>query len=314
MRSFKHALCLASLLCLAAACGGSTPSAASPPQGSTLAAPPSDTCAGDPWLAQILGQRPELSNTMRLEPMKRTRAYGSYFMTKNNVEMDYIGEFEKMPFSSAEVYQWQGPPREGSSSGHETARVIVLRNVFGDPRALKADGADTYLAPVTLANGVLEYPPAPANVNAPFAPNGGQTIFTFADGTWVRVDGWMVQRFRAAFSAAGAPPLPPSGPDVAWEVCALFDSQKAIQTGAWAATPERGVLRFLAGSDVDAEMVYRFANEDLATRAKAEQEQRCAQAPYAKTNDKGIFDLIPPCKGRVSETVDGPMLRYALRF
>jgi hypothetical protein len=251
---------------------------------------------------------------MHLDAMKRTRAYGSYFINKNNVEMDHIGEFEKMPFSSAEVYEWQGPPRESSSSGHETARVIVLRNVFGDPRALKSEGADEYLAPVTLANGVLEYPPAPANVNASFGPSGGQTIFTFSDGTWVRVDGWMVQRFRAAFAAAGAPPLPPHSPDVAWEVCALFDATEAVASGSWGATPQRGVLRFIGGGDVDAEMVYRFASDDLAKRAQAEQAARCAQVPYTKTNDKGIFDLIPPCKGQVSSTTDGPMLRYKLRF
>ncbi|MGH7329494.1 MAG: hypothetical protein ACREJX_14205, partial [Polyangiaceae bacterium] len=279
MRPLKHAFCLLSLLGLGAACGGaSTPAAASAPPGSTLAAPPSDTCAGDPWLAQILGQRPLLTNTMRLAQMQHTRAYGSYFVSKNNVEMDHIGEFEKMPFSSAEVYEWQGPPNTSSSSGHETARVIVLRNVFGDPRALKADGADEYLAPIALANGVAEYPPAPANVNAPFGPSGGQTIFTFADGTWVRVDGWMVQRFRAAFSAAGqAPPLPPSGSDVAWEVCALFDPNEAQKSGVWGIAPERGVLRFVASSDIDAEMVYRFSSADFAARAQAEQRARCTR-------------------------------------
>jgi hypothetical protein len=276
-------------------------------------------CAGDPWAAQIMGERPRMSSAMSLDGMRRTRTYGSYFVTRDHVEMDHLGDLDAVRSQAAEVYEWQGPPitRYSSSSKFETARVVVLRNTFGDPRALRGEHGDRYGSPVTLPTGVMDFPPTRANIDESFAPTGGTEIFTFGDGTWVRVDGWMAQRFRAAFSTVGAPPpRPPAGPSAAWEVCATFDQQKALASGAWGATPMRGVLRFLTTSspnDVDLEMVYRFATPDLAQRAQAEYHQRCAQPTDYGQNDKGIFSLVPPCTNVASITADGPMLRFAIR-
>jgi len=247
--------------------------------------------------------------------MRRTRIYGPYFSTRDRVEMDHLGDLQAVRAASAEVYEWEGPPRQSSSSGHETSRVVVLRQAFGDPRAIKGEGGvDRYFAPATLPNGVLEFAPTKANVDTVFGPTGGKVIYTFADGTWVQVDGWMSQRFHAAFSVAGSPPLPPWAPGVAWEVCALFDPKETIRSGVWGVAPQRGVLRFFAGGAQDGEMVYRFATPDLAARAAAEQRARCSQPAFGEPHDKGIFSLTPPCTGVVSTSLDGPMLRYVLRF
>src|SRR5581483_7760538 len=174
-------------------------------------------CAGDPWLAQIMGERPRMSSAMSLDGMRRTRTYGSYFVTRDRVEMDPLGDLQSVRAQAAEVYAWQGPPitRYSSRSKYETARDVVLRSAFGDPRALRGEDGDRYASPVTLPTGVMDFAPTRANVDESFAPTGGTEIFTFGDGTWVRVDGWMAQRFRAAFSVVGqSPPLPPSGPAV----------------------------------------------------------------------------------------------------
>jgi hypothetical protein len=173
-----------------------------------------------------------------------------------------------------------------------------------------------YAAPTPLANGALEYPPTPEAMNISFRPRGGRTLYTFPDGTWVRVDSWMTQRVRGAFATA-APPLPPAPPDVAWEVCANTAVEGVDRANAWGVRPERSILRFLAGREIDAEMVFRFPSEGLAIRAQGEQRVRCAQAgrgPVSSTGDKGLFSLIPPCTGVVGTTVEGPLLRYALRF
>lgn len=304
-----------SVLSLSAACASSGAPAARlpPPSGGTLAA--SDTCAGDTWLPQILGRRAELVSAMSVAGMRRTHAFGSQFISRDRVEMDHLAELQQVPNAAAEVYEWEGPPRAGSSSGHETSRVIVLRQAFGDPRALKGDGADLYAPPVTLPNGAMEFAPTRANVETPFAPTGGKTIFTFADGTWVQVDGWMAQRFRPTFGSAGPPPLPPSAGSAAWEICALFDAREAARSGTWGAAPVHGVLRlFATGDGKDGELVFRFASPDLAARAAAEQRERCAQPAFGKGGDKGLFSLIPPCEVVASPSLDGPMLRYALRL
>jgi hypothetical protein len=303
------------VVALAAAC---SPSASSPRVSSpTPSGAASDVCAGDPWLAQIIGERPRSSAAMSLDGMRRSRLYGPYFGSRDRVEMDHLGELATVRAQAAEVYEWQGPPitRWSSSDKYERSRVIVLRNAFGDPRAFREqNGADRYASPITLPTGIMEFPPTQANINATFAPTGGSTIFTFGDGTWVKVDGWMAQRFRSAFSSVGnPPPLPPAASIAAWEVCAFFDQDRAMRSGAWATTPQRGVLRFFAGGDVDVEMVFRFAAPDLATRAMSEQRIRCSQPEYASGGDKGIFSLTPPCRGVLSASVDGPMLRYALR-
>src|SRR6185436_8139191 len=200
------------------------------------------------------------------------------------------------------------------STGHDTARVTVLRNAFGDPLALRdGSGAPNYGAPSTLASGAMEYPPTEANQAAPFGPAGGRVIFTFSDGTWVQVDAWMAQRFRAAFASQGPPPAPPSDPSVAWEVCAGFESDRAVRSGVWATTPERGVLRFYTGRDADAELLYRFATPELATRAESEQKTRCAQG-LPRDPDKGIFSLSPPCRGLEGGKASGAFLRCPMRF
>jgi|GEM_PF-5757920 len=270
-----------------------------------------DSCAGDPWLKEILGERPELSSTMVLDRMKRTRLFGPLFANRDTLAMDHLGDLQGMRAAMAETYEWQGPPRASSSTGHETSRVTVLRKAFGDPLALRSGDQPLYGAPSTLASGAMEYPPTKTNADAPFGPNGGRVIFTFADGTWVEVDQWMAQRFRASFASTGAPPLPPFGSDVAWEVCGKLDANEAVKSGAWGTVPERGVLRFYAGRDADVDLLFRFSSLEVATRASSEQRARCAQGlPHEA--DKGIFSFTPPCEG--APGIEGSFLRYSMRI
>lgn len=244
---------------------------------------------------------------MKLDGMRRSRMFGAGFAQLQTVQMDYLYELADVRSATAEMYEWRGPPGTGKSL------VTVLRQAFGDPRALKDGSTFLYGPPVPLANGALEYPPARGAADAAFQPKGGRTLFTFPDGTWVRVDTWMTQRVRASF-AMSSPPLPPSGPDVAWEICA--GSLAPELSNVWGVRPDHSVLRFLAGRDVDAEMLFRFPSPALAIRAEGEQRVRCAQqaaAPPSKSSDKGLFSLVPPCDGMTS-SVDGPLLRYAIRF
>lgn len=252
-----------------------------------------------------------MSAMMRVDVMKKNRVYGPAFADRDRVEMDHLGDLQQVRSASAETYQWEGPPSESSSSGHETSRVTVLRRAFGDPLAIVRDGEALYGAPSTLASGAMEYPPTAANASTTFGPHGGRTLFTFSDGTWVEVDQWMAQRFRASFASSGPPPLPPSDPDVAWEVCAKPKASEAIASGVWGTPPTRGVLRFYGGRDADAELLYRFGSAELARRAESEQRNRCAQG-LPHSNDKGIFSLTPPCEGVPAG--DGPFLRYPMRF
>jgi hypothetical protein len=291
------------------ACAGSPPNNPTSPSSTSKEL---DTCAGDPWLAQILGAAPELSSSMQLASMKRTRLYGPAFATRDVVEMDHMGDLQGTRSAAAETYEWEGPPRAGSSSGHETSRVTILRKAFGDPLALKtSEGEALYGAPSTLASGAMEYPPTKVNASAPFGPEGGRTLFTFSDGTWVEVDQWMAQRFRPSFASSGPPPAPPSDADTAWEICATIKPNGAIASGVWGTPPLRGVLRFYANQDADAELLFRFASPELAQRARLEQQNRCAQGlPHGP--DKGFFSFVPPCEG--VPTSDGPFLRYPVRF
>jgi hypothetical protein len=296
-----------------AACA--SPSGPAGPQVPSGSATMSDVCAGDSWLAPMLGP-PRIGAAMSLDGMKRSRVFGPGTASLDRVQMDHLGELGSVRSSSGEVYEWEGPPSRSSSTGHETSRVLVIRKAFGDPRALVSDGAPLYGAPTTLANGVLEFPPTKTNLEAAFAPTGGTFVYTFADGTWVRVDGWMAQRFRPVFASAGPPPLPPSGASVAWEVCAAFDSKRSIDNAAWRTMPRRGVLRFFSGttSGADGELVYRFDSPELASRAAAEQRARCSQPAYGPAGDKGLFSLTPPCSAIPGAALDGPLLRYPFRM
>ena len=268
-----------------------SPSGQAAPQVPSAKGAASDVCAGDSWLAPMFGL-PRVGAAMSLEGMKRTRAFGPGVASLDRVQMDHLGELGSVRSSSGEVYEWEGPPSRTSSSGHETSRVLVIRQAFGDPRSLVSDGASLYGAPTTLANGVLEFPPTKTNVEAGGAPTGGTFIYTFADGTWVRVDGWMAQRMRPVFVSAGSPPLPPSGPGVA-ETCALFDAKRSADNAAWRTTPRRGVLRFFSGttSGADGELVYRFDTPELASRAADEQRARCAQPRVRPRRRQGA--LLP---------------------
>ena len=293
------------------ACGGPSSKTPTTTTTSSNASVEPDTCAGDSWLVDALGERPELSSTMVLDGMKRTRLYGPAFATLDKVEMDHLGDLQGTRAAVAETYQWEGPASTSSSSGHETSRVTVLRKAFGDPLALEAVGQPLYGAPSTLASGAMEYPPTKTNAETTFGPKGGHVIFTFADGTWVEVDQWMAQRFRASFATTGAPPLPPFTSDVAWEICGKLDAVNAVKSGVWGTTPSRGVLRFFAGREADVELLFRFASPDDARRAAGEQQARCARGlPHEP--DKGIFSLVPPCQGE--PTIEGPLLRYPMRI
>jgi hypothetical protein len=281
---------------------------ATPQAGSTAA---SDVCAGDSWLPQLLGAKPTISNVMRLDAMKRSGKYGPAFANLQSPQMDYTYELSSIRSSIMEMYQWRPQPNVDDS------KLTVVRQAFGDPRALKEGNTFLYGVPGPIGNGVLEYPPTQeaATQDISFRPRGGRALYTFPDGTWVRVDAWMMQRVRTAF-ASGPPPAVPAPPDVMWEICGSLDELAGTvreQSGVWGVRPERGALRFFAGRPVDGELVYRFQSPALAIRAEGEQRVRCSQ-PQTPRNDKGLFALVPPCGGLTSGTVDGPLLHYTFRM
>jgi hypothetical protein len=293
---------------------GACSSPSSPTNGAATPGSPSpggfaatDVCAGDSWLPQLLGERPTITNTMWLEPMRRALGPNA---SLDHLDMDYVYELGSVRNTSIEMYEW----RSGQPNS-EKSLLTVLRQAFGDPRQLREDNTYLYGNPISLANGVLEYPPSreAATQELPFRPRGGRALYTFPDGTWVRIDAWMMQRVRGAF-ASGPPPLPAPRPDVAWEICGTLASLANVESaGVWGVRPERGVLRFLAGREpAGAEMVFRFSSPALAIRAEGEQRVRCSQ-PQAPRQDKGLFSLVPPCTGILTSTTSGPLLHYTFR-
>jgi len=245
---------------------------------------------------------------MRLAEMQRMTMLGGGRLDR--IEMDYLYELRDVKSSMVEMYEWRS-----KQPGVEKSLLTVARGVFGDPRQLKEDNTYLYGAPVAIGNGVMEYPPSPdaATKDISFRPRGGRALYTFADGTWVRVDAWMMQRVRGAF-ASGPPPQAPLRSDVAWEICASLDAVGTDRSGTWGVRPSRGALRFLVGHEpVGGEMVFRFASPADAIRAEGEQRVRCSQ-PQTPKNDKGLFDLIPPCGKIASGGTSGPLLYYSLQL
>jgi len=309
MRRLAFSILLATATLPLGACGGSSPSQPAQPT-SANGRPAPDVCAGDPWLAQLFGEQPTISSTMRLDGMRRSRALGGAAQRLERIEMDYLYELGSVRSASAETYEWRTTQPNVPAS-----RATVLRQAFGDPRALAEGNVRLYGEPVRLSAAATEYPPSPdaASRDLPFRPRGGRTLFTFSDGTWVRVDAWMAQRVRDSFARGGAPPLPIAPPDVAWEICTRGSELANRPSGVWSVAPERAVVHILADRDPDIDMFFRFASPALAIRAQGEQQVRCSQQPAGPKNDKGIFDFTPPCAGVASSTIEGSMLHYAVR-
>ena len=96
------------VLVVLSACGGQSggpPNTTQNPTTSSSPAP-SDVCAGDSWLPQLLGERPSITNTMWLEPLKRTRTLGPQVSKTGRISMDYLYELEEVRSSSVEMYVW----------------------------------------------------------------------------------------------------------------------------------------------------------------------------------------------------------------
>ncbi len=299
MRTFASFLLLSVMLGVSG-CGSS--SATTQPQAPTSGRPPPDVCAGDPWLAQLLGTPPTISSTMRLEQMQRLMAGTGH--TMDRIQMDHLYEMNQVMSASAENFEWDGPTNGGQP------RVIVLRKAFGDPRQLKSERVPLYGAPRTLSPTLLEYPPTPeaAAKDEAFQSRGGRTLFTFSDGTWVRVDTWMAPRLRAAFAQNGPPPPPAAPPDVAWEICASRNPQPGLTTIA-----DRMTLHMLVGRDHPIDMFFRYGSPELAARAEGEHRFFCQQNPHDPRKDKGIFQFRPPCEHQATSAVEGPYLHYVIR-
>jgi hypothetical protein len=268
--------------------------------------PTPDVCAGDPWLSQLFGT-PSLSSTMRLAQMQQLVA-ASDGGRLDRLEMDNLYELQDVRSSSAETYEW----RDNQTNG-ETARVTIVRQAFGDPRSLRAGDIPLYGAPITLGTMVLEYPPSQdaATKMLPFRPHGGRTLFTFSDGTWVRVDTWMAQRVRESFVRNGPPAMPAAPPDVAWEICAGGDPDRASRLRV--PLFERATIHVLVGRDHTMDMFFRFRSPEAAAAAREDHRSYCAQNANDPARDKGVFEFRPPCGTAATSAVEGAFLHYTIR-
>src|SRR4051794_26850217 len=109
MRRLVALLSVVTAAAFAPACGAPPPSSPPPTSGGPVLAGSSDACAGDPWLAQLLGERPSLVSAMKLDGMKRTRMFGAALASSQAVEMDYLYELQNVRAAAAETYQWSAP-------------------------------------------------------------------------------------------------------------------------------------------------------------------------------------------------------------